>query len=147
MNSAPCFLGVDLGGTQMRMAVVTGEGRLATELVSVPTGKGFGPDHLRKGLRDLRHRLQPSLDSRTGLALGFGTAGIVDRGPLTQCNNLPLLNGTDLGKLLREVVTGGAGSAGDRGHVDLLPAVGLDVDPPRGHRAPGDRAGGGHRGR
>src|SRR5258708_15058421 len=106
MNSAPCFLGVDLGGTQMRMAVVTGEGRLATELVSVPTGKGFGPDHLRKGLRDLRHRLQPSLDSRTGLALGFGTAGIVDRGPLTQCNNLPLLNGTDLGKLLREAADG-----------------------------------------
>jgi glucokinase len=102
MTSAPCFLGVDLGGTQMRMAAVTGEGRLATEVVSVPTGKGFGPEHLRQGLRDLRHRLRAALDGRVVLALGFGTAGIVDRGPLTQCNNLPLLNGTDLGKLLRE---------------------------------------------
>ena len=106
MNSAPCFLGVDLGGTQMRMAVVTSGGRLATDVVSVPTGKGFGPDHLRQGLRDLRHRLRPALDDRAGVALGFGTAGIVDRGPLTQCNNLPLLNGTDLGNLLREAADG-----------------------------------------
>jgi glucokinase len=106
MNSAPSFLGVDLGGTQMRMAVVTGEGRLATDVVSVPTGKAFGPGHLRQGLLDLRQRLRPALDNRAGVALGFGTAGIVDRGPLTQCNNLPLLNGTDLGKLLREAADG-----------------------------------------
>src|SRR5258708_3153582 len=106
MTSAPCFLGVDLGGTQMRMAAVTGEGRLATEVVSVPTGKGFGPEHLRQGLHDLSHRLRATLDGRVVLALGFGTAGIVDRGPLTQCNNLPLLNGTDLGKLLREAADG-----------------------------------------
>src|SRR5258708_21725343 len=106
MTSAPCFLGVDLGGTQMGLAAVTGEGRRATAVVSVPTGKGFGPEHLRQGLRDLRQRLRGALDGRVVPALGFGTAGIVDRGPLTQCNNLPLLNGTDLGKLLREAADG-----------------------------------------
>jgi glucokinase len=56
---------------------------------------------LRRDLRDLNDRLRSTLDSRVA-ALGFGTAGVVNRGPLTQCNNLPLLNGLDIGSLLQD---------------------------------------------
>ena len=43
MQDASCFLGVDLGGTQLSMAAVDREGRLLTEVASSPTGRDFGP--------------------------------------------------------------------------------------------------------
>jgi predicted NBD/HSP70 family sugar kinase len=105
MTSAPCFLGVDLGGTQLRMAAVDAQGRLLTEVVSTPTGRGFGPEGLQDGLRELAARLLPTLDGREVAALGFGTAGVVGEGqPLTQSENLPLLNGVDVASLVRGTV-------------------------------------------
>jgi predicted NBD/HSP70 family sugar kinase len=104
MQDASCFLGVDLGGTQLRMAAVDRGGRLLTEVASSPTGRDFGPGDLQSGLRALTARLLPSLDGRTVSALGFGTAGVVGEGlPLTQSENLPLLNGVDVASLVREV--------------------------------------------
>ena len=43
---AACYLGVDLGGTQLRIGAVGPDGRLLTEILSVPTGRGFGPGDL-----------------------------------------------------------------------------------------------------
>jgi glucokinase len=104
MTPASCFLGVDLGGSQLRMAAVTPAGRLLTDLLSVPTGKSFGPAELQRMLRELSERLRPSLNGRDVVALGLGTPGVVNDGPLSQCENLPLLNGVDIGDLVRDAV-------------------------------------------
>jgi predicted NBD/HSP70 family sugar kinase len=95
------FLGVDLGGTQMRMAAVTAHGQLATDVLVTSTGPAFGPVELRRALRDLGRRLHERLGGREVAALGFGTPGVVGREALSQCDNLPLLNGSDLLELLR----------------------------------------------
>ncbi len=103
MDGATLYLGVDLGGTRMRMAAVGPDGRLASEVFSVPTGRDFGPDELRNRLGELSHRLHGALGQFTATALGFGTAGVVGRGPLTQCHNLPRLNGVDVAELVAAV--------------------------------------------
>jgi glucokinase len=103
MSGAPCFLGVDLGGTQVRMAAVTTGGRLASDVMTAPTGAGFGPADLRRVLLELRAHVRSSLGGREVAALGFGTAGVVGQGALSQCDNLPLLNGSDLRELVGEV--------------------------------------------
>ncbi|HET7294087.1 MAG TPA: ROK family protein [Vicinamibacteria bacterium] len=102
MGGATLYFGVDLGGTRLRMAAVNEDGRLASELVSVPTGRDFGPDDLRERLGELSSRLRGSVQAAVA-ALGFGTAGVVGEGPLTQCDNLPRLNGVDVGALVAGV--------------------------------------------
>jgi glucokinase len=101
MVSGPYYLGVDLGGTQLRMGAVTQDGRLAKDVISVSTGRGFGPEDLRRTLRDLAARMRSALDGEVA-ALGFGTAGVVGHGPLSQCDNLPLLNGVVIEDLVRD---------------------------------------------
>jgi glucokinase len=86
------------------MAAVDRDGRLLTEVVSSPTGREFGPRDLQDGLRALTARLRPALAGREVSALGFGTAGVVGEGlPLTQSENLPLLNDVDVASLVRGV--------------------------------------------
>jgi len=101
--AGPFFLGVDLGGTQLRIAAVTREGRLASDVVSGPTGRGFGPDDLRRALPELAGRVRSGLPGDAA-AMGFGTPGVVGPGPLSQCDNLPLLNGVELAELLDDAV-------------------------------------------
>lgn len=100
--SRSVYLGVDLGGTQLRMAAVTDEGRLASELLSVPTGRDFGPRDLEEGLADLASRVRSNAGEAFA-ALGVGSAGVIHPGPLTQSDNLPRLNGVDLEVLVRRV--------------------------------------------
>lgn len=99
--SEPCHLGVDLGGTQLRMAAVLSDGTLASEVLAVPTGRGFGPDELEGEVARLRDRLAVEVRPRPIAGLGFGTAGVVRPGPLSQSSNLPRLNGHDLGAIVR----------------------------------------------
>jgi predicted NBD/HSP70 family sugar kinase len=89
--SEACFLGIDLGGTQLRMAAVSGDGQLLSEMLTVPTGRGFGPAQLEAEVRQLQERLVAGLRSRPGAGLGFGTAGGVRPGPQTQCSHHPPL--------------------------------------------------------
>ena len=96
------YLGVDLGGTQLRMAAVTTDGRLTSDLLSVPTGREFGPTDLEGHLADLASKVR-SHAGNGAAALGFGTAGVIHPGPLTQSDNLPRLNGVDLEALVRRV--------------------------------------------
>ncbi len=103
MSNEPCYLGVDLGGTQIRIAAVGADGVLASELLSCPTGKGFGEVELRGVLRTLIESVSQALRGRRIAALGFGTAGVVKDGPLTQSDNLPLLNGVDIGAVVGDV--------------------------------------------
>ena len=97
----PCYLGIDLGGTQLRMAAVATDGRLLTEMISSPTGREFGPEDLRREVAHLSARVEEQLGSRALAGLGLGTAGVVRPGPLSQCTNLPRLNGLDLAEALR----------------------------------------------
>src|SRR5262249_43814106 len=99
-----CYLGVDLGGTQLRMAAVTPAGRLATEIFTRATGRAFSPEDLARALAELSAQVQRALDGAQLAAPGFGTAGVVTDGPLTQCDNLPLLNGTAIAALVRGAV-------------------------------------------
>lgn len=100
----PCYLGVDLGGTQLRMAAVTSEGRLATEVVAAPTGPNFSPADLAAQTVMLRDRLSDLLVEYEIAALGIGTAGVLVNNAITQSDNLPLLNGCDLKSLLASAV-------------------------------------------
>ena len=101
----PYFLGVDLGGTQMRMAAVRQDGRLATEVLSAGTGTDFAPEDLRRSLRDLSAQVARRMDGAAAAALGCGIAGVV-AGPLSQAPNLPRLEGTDIGALVADTIPG-----------------------------------------
>jgi predicted NBD/HSP70 family sugar kinase len=96
------YLGVDLGGTQLRLAAVTEAGHLVTEVLTVATGKDFGPDDLRRQLRRLLAEAQAKLHKPAIAALGFGTPGVFHQRTLAQASNLPRLNGTDIEALARE---------------------------------------------
>jgi glucokinase len=98
------YLGVDLGGTQLRMAAVTPSGSLASEIFTRPTGRAFSADDLARTLAELSSQTQQALGGAKIAALGFGTAGVVTDGPLSQCDNLPLLNGTPIAALVRGAV-------------------------------------------
>lgn len=104
MGDGLCFLGADLGGTRLRVAAVMPDGRLASELVSTPTGRDFGPDQLRRVLPELTGRIRSTLPAPPARAMGFGTPGVVADGPLSQCDNLPLLNGVEIAALVRDAV-------------------------------------------
>jgi glucokinase len=95
------YAGVDLGGTQLRMAAVDVRGRVVSELHSVATGRDFGPDGLRAGLIDLIARIEDEMGG-SFRALGLGTAGVLREGKLTQVDNLPRLAGIDVGALASE---------------------------------------------
>ena len=99
--SEPCYLGVDLGGTQLRMAAVHGDGTLASEVLTVATGPDFGPEQLEEEVKRLRDRLAEEVRPRPIAGLGFGTAGVVRPGPLSQSTNLPRLNGHDIGVIVQ----------------------------------------------
>ncbi len=104
MSSGQYYLGVDLGGTQMRMGAVGPDGRLLAEMLSVPTGTQFGADALRMTLRQMVDDLRGQLRGQEVAALGFGIAGVVDQSALSQSPNLPLLDGVDLADLLGEAL-------------------------------------------
>ena len=55
------YLGVDLGGTQLRMAGVDARGKLATEVYSLPTGRSFRAGDLATGLKTLYDRVRAAL--------------------------------------------------------------------------------------
>jgi glucokinase len=103
MSSGSYYLGVDLGGTQMRMGAVGADGRLLGELSSVPTGTQFGADALRTNLRRMVDQFRATLGGDVA-ALGLGIAGVVDQSALSQSPNLPLLDGVDLADLLGEAL-------------------------------------------
>jgi glucokinase len=100
----PYFLGVDLGGTQMRMAAVTPEGALASDVLAVRTGAAFTPEDLRRAVRQLASDVAQRMNGQALAGLGFGTAGVVTDGPLTQSPHLPRIEGTNVAEIVREAV-------------------------------------------
>lgn len=101
--NVPLFLGVDLGGTQLRMALVSESGRPVTEVLSVPTGRAFAPDDFVSEISNLVERMS-RLASDKPVALGIGTPGVLVEQTISESDNLPLLNGSNLGVLARRAV-------------------------------------------
>lgn len=104
MNSEPLYLGVDLGGTQLRIAAVTSDGETASEILSVPTGKTFSPDYLCQHLNKLIAELQTQTGVSEFAALGMGITGIVNQAMLSQSDFLPLLNDLVIPEIIGPVV-------------------------------------------
>jgi predicted NBD/HSP70 family sugar kinase len=101
--NVPLFLGVDLGGTQLRMALVSQSGELVTDVLSVPTGRAFEPDHFVSEIAGLVERMR-ELVSLKPVALGIGTPGVLVDQTISESDNLPLLNGSNLGVLANRAV-------------------------------------------
>jgi glucokinase len=93
--TGPYYVGVDLGGTQLRMAGVSAQGELATEVLAVPTGPEIREDELAARLGAMLAQVRGAL-GQPPAALGVGVAGVVNGGPLTGAENLPHLNGVDI---------------------------------------------------
>jgi len=98
--NGPCHLGVDLGGTQLRMAAVAEDGALQSSMIASSTGREFGPTELQSEVARLAALVKAETGPRAFLGLGLGTAGVVRPGPLSQCSNLPRLNRIDLAEAL-----------------------------------------------
>ena len=98
------YLGVDLGGTQMRMAAVTREGQLATPMFSVPTGKQFSADQLRTNLQSLHSQVRSNPEVQSIAAIGFGITGLVRETTLSESDFLPLLNDLNIVALAQETL-------------------------------------------
>ncbi len=90
------YLGVDLGGTQLRMAVVDHRGELASKVTSVTTGRDFQPSDFTKEIGRLWRELQLLPQPLEIAALGIGTPGVIVEHTITESDNLPLLNGANL---------------------------------------------------
>lgn len=106
MNQEPYFIGVDLGGTQLRMAAVTRTGQLATEMLSLPTGKGLTPAELVRKLGQLYAQIETLTAGHSLAALGVGVAGVIWENQLSESDNVPLLNDINLKELLQEAAHG-----------------------------------------
>lgn len=98
------YLGVDLGGTQMRMAAVTCEGQLATPMFAVPTGKQFSADQLRTQLLSLHAQVRSILGEQSIAGTGFGITGLVRETTLSESDFLPLLNDINIVALAQETL-------------------------------------------
>lgn len=106
MSSTPYYIGIDLGGTQLRMAAVTNTGQLATEMLSVPTGKGFASPDLLRELGRLSAQITELTGDHPIAGWGVGAAGVVWEGQLSQSDNVPLLSDIDLAGLLNKAAHG-----------------------------------------
>jgi len=97
------YLGCDLGGTSLRVGAVSSTGELLGDVLSVPTGREFGPDQLKAQMETLTHRVRRTLSDSHWRGVGFGTAGVIhEDGPLTHADNLPRLCGHSLRPLLED---------------------------------------------
>jgi glucokinase len=84
-------IGVDLGGTNLRIAAVDDQGTLV-EKVTLGTKVSLGRDHVIDDMCDaIEHVLEKHTNSATLLGIGIGVPGIIDMqsGLLRESPNLP----------------------------------------------------------
>ncbi len=104
MNHQPLYLGVDLGGTQLRLAAVTSAGQVVSDILSVRTGPAFSPDELCRQLGELTQAVRSQTGATEFAALGLGITGAINRGVMSQSAFLPLLDGIDIPALVVPVL-------------------------------------------
>lgn len=98
------YLGVDLGGTQMRMAAVTAAGKLVSQMLSVPTGTEFSPAQMRENLVTMADKIEAEIGAKNFAGLGIGATGFMSEKGIVQSDFIPLLNGVDLLAMVEEAL-------------------------------------------
>ena len=86
-----CAIGVDLGGTNLRIAAIDEAGKML-EKFSLPTRTRQGPEMVLREMCQAIRELARKLDGKSSLAgIGIGVPGILylDKGILRQSPNLP----------------------------------------------------------
>lgn len=97
--SASPTIGIDLGGTNLRVALVSRDGDIVAE-EQVPT-----PDTFEDLVAAMAENVRGLTPPDTVTAVGVGTAGMVDfEGTVHYAPNLPMLRRAPLGKSLRETL-------------------------------------------
>lgn len=96
------YLGVDLGGTQMRMAAVADDGQLVTPMFAVPTGKQFSADDLHQQLQLLHQQVRSVIGDLHIAGIGFGITGLVIGNTLRASDFLPRLDDIDIVALAQD---------------------------------------------
>lgn len=92
------YWGIDVGGTFAKVGCITNG--IFEMVATLPTGENCRPEKLLRDISELilQHKAEPS-------AVGLGTAGLVDRnegGVIRFSPNLPLWNGINAGRILRD---------------------------------------------
>ena len=104
MSEAPkspgLVIGIDLGGSQLRMAAVTAAGQLATDVYTATTGKEFNAADLTRELQRMWSQVQSATTHQTIRAGGVAIAGVVRQQRLSASDMVPLLTGLDLVSLI-----------------------------------------------
>lgn len=108
MVMEPFLIGVDAGGTNIRMGIVTPDGRILNK-IQYPTDMSRGGMAMMEGLVS---RLQDFIQGEMGgvlseIRIGIGIAGPIDlrRGVLIAPPNLPDLHGFPLREFLQERIS------------------------------------------
>jgi glucokinase len=97
-------VGLDIGGTKIKYALVDQEGNILYESIS-PTESGTGKERV---LNNVRKAVKEVLDFAASKkmsvkGIGIGAPGIIDEGLVTGCiGNLPDMEGMPLGKLIED---------------------------------------------
>jgi glucokinase len=98
------FLGIDIGGTNLKAAIVSSQGAVAAfDVVSWSAG---GPDEAVPLIAAQRDRLVASADPGDLLGSGCGCAGLVDRdrGTVHASPNLPAWRDVQLARVLEDAL-------------------------------------------
>jgi len=94
-------IGVDLGGTAVKVGLVDVEGRLVSS-VQVATEAAAGPDHVINQILDGIQRVTSSLESLSGIGIGAPGSVSLDRTTVTAPPNFPGWGELDLGRTIRQ---------------------------------------------
>jgi glucokinase len=98
-TSASPTIGIDLGGTNLRVALVARDGEILSE-EQAPT-----PDTFDELVGTMAEKVRGLTSSDAVTATGVGTAGMVDfEGTVHYAPNIPMLRRAPLGKALRETL-------------------------------------------
>lgn len=85
-------IGVDIGGTNIKVVQVSEEGNILTSMTEpTPTGHGGSSDNIKNVLiKILKNTLKDNV-----IGIGFGIAGLIDRknGIVIESPNIPAING------------------------------------------------------
>ena len=76
----------------MRMAAVTCNGKLATPMLAVPTGKEFSADNFQDQLVQLHTQILAIIGDHPIAAIGMGFTGLVEENSISAADFIPLLN-------------------------------------------------------
>ncbi len=92
----PLVIGIDLGGTQLRLAAVNSSGALASEVFVATTSVTVTTEDLRRELQRMGSQVQTALPNQTIRACGVGITGVVRQQRLAASDFLPCLVAHDL---------------------------------------------------